>query len=427
MTDFYARRGGRSLTEDEFRSHVALAVRLENVGVLLGAGASKGAGGRLMLDVWRDFCHAYFESATWMRDQRFVPAEALAGDLAVNVEMLLDVLEIARIEWRRRDGEATAQQLRRHQANLMRAVLKAATLDAALWCDPAMVADEPAFEAHLRLLSRLVSNRQPGQAAPWVFTTNYDLAVEWSAEALGIQVINGFSGLHARSFSPSSFDLGYRNTRARGEARFGTYNVYLGKMHGSVSWNVASDGSVREVPAPAQWPAVQRFLAAENGEEWPGLLIFPGAAKYVQTLGFVYGEIIRRFTEFLSRPNTCLFVNGYAFSDDHLNRIIVSALQNPTLQLVIYLPELDRLGLFGLTPALGVAPLAPNPLLARLLRKDLPQVCVCGSGARAYFDAMSQDLPEPALLDDPAAQARSLMRLLGATAATGGAGEGEGA
>jgi hypothetical protein len=53
--------------------------------------------------------------------------------------------------------------------------------------------------------------------------------------------------------------------------------------------------------------------------------------------------IIRRFTEFLSRPNACLIVNGYGFTDDHINRLIVSALQNPTLQLIVYLPEIDRL------------------------------------------------------------------------------------
>src|SRR5690606_25997503 len=75
-------------------------------------------------------------------------------------------------------------------------------------------------------------------------------------------------------------------------------------------------------------------------------VVLPSTAKFVHTIGFMYGEVIRRFTEFLARPHTCLLVSGYGFQDEHINRILVSALQNPTLQLVIYLPELHRTGLF---------------------------------------------------------------------------------
>lgn len=49
---FFAIRGSRQLTSEEFLAHLALAIRLENVGVLLGAGASKGVGGMVMTDVW---------------------------------------------------------------------------------------------------------------------------------------------------------------------------------------------------------------------------------------------------------------------------------------------------------------------------------------------------------------------------------------
>ena len=48
---FFAIRGSRQLTSEEFLAHLALAIRLENVGVLLGAGASKGVGGMVMTDV----------------------------------------------------------------------------------------------------------------------------------------------------------------------------------------------------------------------------------------------------------------------------------------------------------------------------------------------------------------------------------------
>ncbi len=35
-------------------------------------------------------------------------------------------------------------------------------------------------------------------------------------------------------------------------------------------------------------------------------------------MGFALGELVRRFTEFLSRPQTCLITCGFSFSDEHL-------------------------------------------------------------------------------------------------------------
>jgi hypothetical protein len=140
-------------------------------------------------------------------------------------------------------------------------------------------------------------------------------------------------------------------------------------------------------------------------------MIFPGASKFVQTTAFVYGEVIRRFTEFLSRPNTCLIVNGYGFTDDHINRLIVSALQNPTLQLIIYLPEVDRLGVYQ-TLAVTGDDVTPNDQLKRLLLAQLPQVTVRGFGSGGFFDALADDLPEPAMLDDVSERARQLESLL---------------
>lgn len=406
MTSFFAVRGSRDLSADEFKAHIALAIRLENVGVLLGAGASKGAGGKIMCEVWEALKIDYPDSAKWLEENKFV-------DKAIelpNIENILDLLDIAEANAKRAKDEASLKALAPHRTNLRRAVLKAAILQTENWEKPASALDNDKLRNHVRLLSRLVSNRQPGQAAPWIYTTNYDLAIEWAAESLGLHLVNGFSGLHARTFSPSCFDLGFRNTNTRGEARFGTYNAYLGKIHGSLSWQQFEDGTVVELPARAQWTAIKEYLDGKS-DTWPGVLIFPGAAKFVQTTGFIYGEMIRRLTEFLSRSNTCLIVSGYAFNDEHLNRVLLSALQNPTLQLIIYLPELDKLELFPTLPKPD-KPQKPNPALERLIKRQLPQVTVVGFGAEAYFDAMTKHLPEPALLDDAAQRARAIEGLI---------------
>ncbi len=323
--------------------------------------------------------------------------------------MLLDKLEIACLDGERVGADLTGLKAARH--TLRKAVLRAAILDERLWSEPDQAILNSKLSSHIRLVSRLAGNRQPGQAAPWAFTTNYDLALEWSAEALGLHCVNGFSGTHDRAFRPSSFDLGLRNVQARGEARFGTYNLYLGKLHGSISWTASKSGNVCELPSASVKPLVDQFIASDEPDDWPGFMIFPSASKFVQTTAFVYGEVVRRFTEFLSRPNACLIVNGYGFTDDHINRLIVSALQNPTLQLIIYLPEIDRLGIYGSLAATGDA-IKPNEQLKRLLLAQLPQVTVRGFGAGGFFDALANDLPEPAMLDEVSERARQLESLI---------------
>lgn len=402
---FFAIRGSRPLSEEEFASHLALAIRLENVGVLLGAGASKCVGGLTMDDVWSLLETSAPDQVKTLKEQKF-----LKEGEKPNVEHLLDRLEIACLDGERLGVDLAPIKKARHA--LRKAVLWAAMLQPELWQHPDQALVHDKLTHHVRMVSRLVGNRQPGQAAPWVFTTNYDLAIEWSAEALGLHCVNGFSGLHDRSFRPSSFDLGLRNVQARGEARFGTYNLYLGKLHGSVSWATSPGGVVCEVPCGPMKGKIDTFFASDEPDDWPGLMIFPGATKFVQTTGFVYGEIIRRFTEFLSRPNTCLLVNGYGFADDHINRLIVSALQNPTLQLIIYLPEAHRLGLYPTLTSEGESAIAPNDQLRRLLLAQLPQITVRGFGSGGFFDAMASDLPEPALLDDTSERAKSIEQLL---------------
>lgn len=404
---FFAIRGGRQFTTlEEFRAHLALAIRLENVGVLLGAGASKGVGGMVMSDIWAMLEADYTEEVKFLRENGYIGATESG-----NIEVLLDKLEIACLDGKRTNADMTDVLKARHA--LRKAIIKAAVLEDTLWQSPDQAILNQKLTSHIRLVSRLTGNRQPGQSAPWAFTTNYDLALEWSAEALGLHCVNGFSGTHDRSFRPSSFDLGMRNIQARGEARFGTYNLYLGKLHGSLTWVPNESGSICELPCKSVKTRIDAFLKSDKPEDWPGLIIFPSASKFVQTTGFVYGEVIRRFTEFLSRPNTCLIVNGYGFTDDHINRLIVSALQNPTLQLIIYLPEINRMSIFpSLALPEGASQIEPNDQLKRLLLAQLPQVTVRGIDSGAYFDALTNDLPEPAMLDDTSDRARDLEKLL---------------
>ncbi|WP_369926568.1 SIR2 family anti-phage-associated protein [Xanthomonas sp. NCPPB 2632] len=383
-------RGGSKI-EDKIalRAHLANLLRLENVGMLLGAGASVSAGGKVVKDLWDAFVEEYAKSAEWLADEGLVSAEDadIKGTSTPNIEQLADRLGIALAEWARvKDDKLDAGNA--VKADLHRAVVKAAILSEAWWESVSGVGyDDDGLRDHRTILQKMTAARQPGQASPWIFTTNYDLAIEWAAESIGMSVSNGFIGTHARRFSPQSFDLGFRNTQARGEARFGVYNVYLAKLHGSLTWREHDDGFYEEQAAGA-WHGIKAFL--ENDEEELGALVLPSAAKYMQTIGFVLGELLRRFAEFLARPQSCLVIVGYGFGDEHINRLLSSALLNPTLQLVIYLPEFVGLD------AQEDLPVA----VRRLLSLDSPRVTIVGGGAEAYLHALANDLPEPTIYDE---------------------------
>lgn len=400
---FCARRGTQWMSLDDLQAHLAALLRLENVGVLLGSGASmgRGLGGMTMSKLWEYFVGNYDTSYKWLVDEKFVDSEAITP----NVEELIDTLEIARSEWSRQHRTRSLVKLDGARADLQRAVIKASLLNETWWRDPTTVDNaESALRSHRMLLYKLVSARQPGQPSPWVFTTNYDLAIEWAGESIGLKVSNGFDGLHNRTFAPHNFDLGYRNTLARGEARFGTYNIYLVKLHGSLTWQLTMDGALYvERSAEHLWGLIDTFLKGGRTEGFPGPMVFPSAAKYTQTVGFVLGELLRRFTDVLARPQTCLITSGYSFSDEHLNRIVATALQNPTLQLVIYIPEATRNG-----DNLDVS--ACRPWLRRIANLTSPQVTIVGGGDSAFFNSFVSHLPDPVIYDEQAARIREMLQ-----------------
>jgi hypothetical protein len=215
--------------------------------------------------------------------------------------------------------------------------------------------------------------------------------LEWAAEEIGIHLVNGFSGLHTRTFQPQNFDLSFRNVNAKGEARFGHYHAYLHKLHGSLSWVQEHESDIKEIPsALAKSRNIDPLLRGEAVYD-KQFLIYPGANKYQHTIGFVYGEMFRRFSEFLSKPQTAIFINGYGFGDYHINRIILGALLNPSLHIVIFYPELDLVK--NKTDTLNEA----QKCIKRLKSLTLNQITIVGGGDKAYFSSFVRYIPKPVL------------------------------
>ncbi len=397
MSDFIY-QGGTAISEDDFKSHLGSLCQLENIGVLLGAGASVGCGGMTMKDVWLDAINSTPSLPSELRAFNLITQENINSQ-DVNVEQLLDQVTQYLSVYKKTSPLNTeidleSQPVGRLQKILLclyQSVTKAALLVKQEAFGDENLGSQEQLKYHRELLEKLISNRQPGQAAPMLFTTNYDLSLEWAAEEIGIQLVNGFSGLHTRTFQPQNFDLSFRNVNAKGEARFGHYHAYLHKLHGSLSWIQERDSYIKEIPsALAKSRYIDPLLKGEPVYD-KQFLIYPGANKYHHTIGFVYGEMFRRFSEFLSKPQTAIFVNGYGFGDYHINRIILGALLNPSLHIVIFYPELDTIT----TNATNLN--EAQKCIKKLRSLSLNQITIVGGDSKAYFNSFVKYIPKPVL------------------------------
>ena len=152
-----------------------------------------------------------------------------------------------------------------------------------------------------------------------VFTTNYDMCFETAASKLGMMVVDGFSYTRKRRFDGRHFNYDIVRRDMDGQDFIeGVFQLF--KLHGSVSWE-RDGGEVYECYSPSPEKAC---------------LIYPARGKYQQAFIQPHLELLSRFLEFLRQPNSCLFVSGFGFNDDHLSEPIVSAVRsNPSLKLIV--------------------------------------------------------------------------------------------
>ena len=414
--EILAFRSGKLLLPDEFLAHLASLIRLENIGLLLGAGASmaNNLGGKTVKVIWEEFAKSNAADVQWLETKNFIQKSV------PNLELLLDKLNIAKADLERSQSE-DLKQVREIITTLRRKILAASMLDKNLWGSQekseSTVSEK--LKSHVQILQKVCTARQPGQSSPWIFTTNYDLSVEWAAEAIGLNVNNGFSGFHNRVFSPHNFDLGYLNILAKGEARFGIYAISLAKLHGSLTWKLTENGGITEEPARSVYGPLVDFTSGEKDIDPDSFLIFPEAAKYLRTSAFVFGELFRRFSEFLSNSQSCLIVNGYSFGDEHLNRVIRSAIHNPTLQLIFYVPEIE------IDSTTQKPSVKDNPFLSQLLLLGLPQITFVGGMERAYLEKLAEHLPDPAIFNEQSERIRKILAERNGFSQSNGQGEEE--
>jgi hypothetical protein len=192
--------------------------------------------------------------------------------------------------------------------------------------------DKAAWESK-QLLQRFLapfSTREAGRDRLNLYTTNYDRLLEYSADLMGLRLIDRFVGTLQPRFSSSRLDIDmtYSPPGLRGEPRYLEGVIRYSKLHGSLDWRY-SNGEVVRAPLA--------FGSSDAIPDKPSeaVAIYPNPAKDVETLAYPYAELFRDFAASICRPNSVLFTYGYGFGDSHINRIIADMLRIPSTHLVI--------------------------------------------------------------------------------------------
>ncbi len=168
-----------------------------------------------------------------------------------------------------------------------------------------------------------------------IFTSNYERFIEQGCDLAGLRTIDRFVGALSPIFRSSrvEVDVHYNPPGIRGEPRFLEGVVRLTKLHGSLDWHFdAASRTLHRKAIPFGAPGSHTDLPKEPIDT---VMIYPNAAKDIETTQYPYAELFRDFAAAVCRPNAVVVTYGYGFGDDHINRVLLDMLTIPSTHLVI--------------------------------------------------------------------------------------------
>lgn len=208
-----------------------------------------------------------------------------------------------------------------------------------------------------------------------IFTTNYDLFVERSADellsSLKFHLNDGSNGLIDKQLDISNFHISTWHQGTHDSYRYEIPMINLIKMHGSVSWSKKNDSTINidylkkeNVLIPPEIDIENRSLidliqnndlgiepdfgVAFEEEENSRLALFrenynklaivsPTKEKFKETVFQQhYYQSLRLLSYELEKPQSVLICFGFSFQDEHIREIIKRSLSNPTLKVFIF-------------------------------------------------------------------------------------------
>lgn len=175
-----------------------------------------------------------------------------------------------------------------------------------------------------------------------VFTTNYDRLIEHGCDLAGLCIIDRFVGALNPIFRASrvEVDVHYNPPGIRGEPRFMEGVLRLTKLHGSLDWFFdTQEHRILRKAIPFGAPTNHTDVPKEPVDT---VMIYPNAAKDVETTQYPYAELFRDFAAAACRPNAVVVTYGYGFGDDHVNRVLLDMLTIPSTHLVLIAYSTDE-------------------------------------------------------------------------------------
>lgn len=158
-----------------------------------------------------------------------------------------------------------------------------------------------------------------------IFTSNYDLIIEKSLEAIRAPYFDGFVGSYEPFFWPESIDRFVEKSDL-------TQNwIRLWKIHGSLSWfwKKNSDANSHNIVRVGK---ISNIESLENE-----LVIYPSKEKYDSSKKQPFVAYFDRLKNVLLSGERLFIFIGYSFSDQHINEIAFNSLrQNNRLFILVF-------------------------------------------------------------------------------------------
>ena len=302
----YKGNNHRECNIDEAKKAFAQYLQTENLNFLIGCGCSSNVedGKELAIPIMNGLYKSFFEGN---------PDFDIAGVNTIdkfdnNLESMLDtMLSIKMTNYLVKTDEEIDEKIKAVQKHIVDNIIDGQKCKSVL---------DFYKSFYLKLVQP--SRRQPIN----IFTTNYDLFNEQALDSLGFYYNNGFSGSCIRKFNPNVYNYVYVENMNLHKDVWGRvssfFNLY--KIHGSINW-VVENNEVFEKPLDS---------CSEKR-----VLIYPTPQKDRSTLMTPYSDLMRNMQQELVKNNSVLVTLGYSFSDDHINRIILNSLSNPSFKLII--------------------------------------------------------------------------------------------
>jgi hypothetical protein len=222
--------------------------------------------------------------------------------------------------------------------------------------NPSLTKTTDGYAEFVTTLDRILFERKnlllPRQAN--LFTTNYDMFVEYAASRTPSLILNdGFSRTAVPgtefAFAPERyFDRTYRSGNIYSHpSEIPTINLV--KLHGSLSWRRKGDTVVYgDAPVEPLTPKEQADDDKVKAYLETYFLVLPNLSKFHSTLmDRIYYDLLRLFANSMDQENAILISFGFSFDDEHLLDITRRALRNPTAQLLIFAHTPDAAAKFN--------------------------------------------------------------------------------